>query len=94
MKNELGDKVRAELEAIKKKKVEELEALAKKKKGTEVKPDLIIPRLTNETMWEVYHYKLSQRIYQNKGYLLDGYPKTYQDACQLFLGNTLFISSL
>jgi len=86
MANPLGDKVREELEETKRKKIEELEAQAKKKKGMEVNPDLVIPRLSVETLWEVYRYKLSQRIYQTKGYILDGYPKTYADACQIFLG--------
>ena len=85
----LGDKVREELEESKRKKLEELEALAKKKKGMEVNPDTIVPRLSNETLWEVYKSKLQQRIYQTKGYILDGYPRTYVDACQLFLGNII-----
>lgn len=86
MSNALGDKVREELEETKRRKVEELEALAKKKKGVEVNPDLVIPRLSTETLWEVYRHKLAQRIHHTKGYILDGFPKTYADASQVFLG--------
>jgi len=92
-KDEFGEKIRAELDEMKKKKIEELEALAKKKKGMEVHPELIIPRLTPEMSWRAYIRKLNQRVYLNKGYIMDGFPKTYQDACNIFLGTFLIPNS-
>ena len=88
-KDEHGAKLREQLEAIKKQKVEELEAQAKKKKGMEVHPELVIPRLPLDSLQQIYLQKLSQKAYQNKGYILEGYPKTYAEACNVFLGMAL-----
>lgn len=81
-----GEKLRELLDGIKKQKVEEQEALVKKKKLAEVRPELIVPRCPAETLQQIYQRKLSQKAYQNKGYIVDGYPKTYADACNVFLG--------
>jgi len=85
MQNPLGDEIRQKLDEIKNEELKKLEAAAKKNKKIVVNPDLIIPRFTPEMMWKVYIYKLSQRMYQNKGFILDGFPKTYEDANHIFL---------
>lgn len=77
--------IKEQLDKIKQQKIEELEAQAKKKKGMEVHPEEVIPKFTPEMIYTVYAKKLSQRIYLNKGYILDGFPKSYKDACNIFL---------
>ncbi len=86
-----GEKLREILDGIKKQKIEEQEALVKKKKLAEVKPELIIPRCPEDVLHQIFVRKLNQKAYQNKGYILDGYPKSYADACNVFLGRALIM---
>ena len=86
LKDETSMKILEELDKMKKQKIEELEAIAKKKKSKEViNPDDIKIRFTPEMLYKIYIRKLSQRNFLNKGYILDGFPKTFQDACNIFL---------
>jgi hypothetical protein len=36
-------------------------------------------------IYQIYGMKLTQRNIVNKGYILDGFPKTYKDCCNIFL---------
>lgn len=66
---------------------EEAKKKKKAKKGDpieEFNPDKCIPRLPDNILVKVYKWRLSQPDCQNKGYVLDGWPKTFEQAEQLF----------
>lgn len=44
--------------------------------------DIVVP---NELLWEVLKLKLAENDCRNRGYILDGYPRTYKDAQNSFL---------
>jgi adenylate kinase len=91
---EFGEEIVKTLEAIKAKMVEEEQKLfdeAKKKKKAkkgdpveEFNPDKCIPKLSDNFLVRIYKWRLSQPDCQNKGYVLDGWPKTYEQANLLF----------
>jgi hypothetical protein len=41
--------------------------------------------LSSELMSEAFRWRLSQTDCQNRGYVLDGYPKSYQQAVEVFV---------
>jgi hypothetical protein len=87
--DEWGRLIREELEAMRRHDLEELEAKAKKAKKKYVPPELPLPRLTPLMVQNIYQRELSQVKYANKGFVLDGYPKSFDDACHLFLSTWL-----
>eukprot|EP01017_Pseudomicrothorax_dubius_P008468 TRINITY_DN12791_c0_g1_i1.p1 TRINITY_DN12791_c0_g1~~TRINITY_DN12791_c0_g1_i1.p1 ORF type:complete len:709 (-),score=197.98 TRINITY_DN12791_c0_g1_i1:91-2217(-) len=89
--NAFGEEVRNTLAAVKEKMLEEaqaaLEALKKKKvKGieNEVDPNKIIPRIPDDLFARSFLWRLQKTDCVNRGYLLDGFPKTYHQAVALF----------
>lgn len=78
---------------VKERMVEEAEAAAeamkgKKKKGQPevvVDPDKIIPRLPDDLLIKAYKYRLEKNDCFNRGFVLDGFPKTYDHAKGVFL---------
>lgn len=66
-----------------------LEELIKDKKKGEpdpvVNPDLLIPRLPDELLLRAYKYRLEKNDCFNRGFVIDGFPKTYQHARGVFL---------
>lgn len=42
-------------------------------------------RLPDELVYKCLKWRLSQNDCLNRGYILDGYPKKYQDAKELFM---------
>lgn len=43
------------------------------------------PRLPDDLLTEAFRWRLSQNHCRNRGFVLDGWPRTYQDAERLFL---------
>ncbi len=43
-------------------------------------PEKVDVRLSDELIYKCYKWRLSQNDCLNRGYILDGYPKRYQDA--------------
>lgn len=44
--------------------------------------DITVP---DELLWEVLKLKLAENDCRNRGYILDGYPRTYKDAQNSFM---------
>jgi len=66
----------------------------KKKKGVPepvVDPEKLIPRLPDDALCRVYRYRLEQNDCQTRGYVLDGFPKSYDHAKAIFLSKFPFI---
>jgi adenylate kinase family enzyme len=85
LEGEFGDELRAKLAEIKEKMIEELEAeKKKKKKKEEIDYNAIVPRFPPDMLLKAYKFKLASSGCINKGYVLDGFPRTYEDALMLF----------
>ncbi|EGR27078.1 hypothetical protein IMG5_201950 [Ichthyophthirius multifiliis] len=96
--NELSEEIKQYCEEQKEALIEkaqyEFEIEKKKKKGKKVDPEQlvfdpsnIIVRLTDEQLQKIYRWRLSQTDCLNRGYVLDGYPKTFVQARAIFLKN-------
>lgn len=90
-----GDKIRGEYETLKAETIEkariEFDAEMKKKKPKkgEVLPvfeeNTIVPRLSDEKLFTAFKWRLSQVDCVNRGYVLDGFPRTALQARAVFL---------
>ena len=45
----------------------------------------IFPRVNDEFIQKILKSKLKENIYRNRGYILDGYPRNYKDAREIFM---------
>lgn len=78
-----------------KEKVEELrdamvEQIEESRPETEEEPPEIdresLPiRLPDDILYKLVKIALTENACRNRGYILDGYPRTYKDACEIFL---------
>jgi len=86
LQNEFGEEIRTKIEEIKDQMVEEQEAQKKgKKKGEVIERDNLVARLPDEILYKIFQWKLTQNASRNRGYVLDGYPRKYVEAQNLFL---------
>lgn len=46
----------------------------------------VIPRLKDEFLIRCFKWRLSQNDCLNRGYVLDGFPRSYKNARHLFMG--------
>jgi adenylate kinase len=83
MKGEWADGVREQIEAKKDEIFEELEKKAKK--GQEPKREDIEVRLEDKVLYTLMRAKLNENACRNRGYILDGYPRSFRDAQKVFL---------
>ena len=93
--SEFGENIKNILEETRVKMVEEEQKIfeenmkkkKKPKKGDPVEefdPTKVVPRLSEENLIKVFKVRLAQQDCKNKGYILDGYPKTSHQANELF----------
>jgi adenylate kinase len=80
---ELEEKVRKKLADLKQHMIEEAES--KKKKNQELDYSKFNPRVPEDMMAEIVRWKLNSNICRNRGYVLDGWPRKYEDARRLFM---------
>lgn len=76
LRTDLGDRIRAKIEELK-----EIIRAKPKAKGAEIES----PRLPDDLLTEAFRWRLSQNHCRNRGFVLDGWPRTFQDAERLFL---------
>ena len=48
-------------------------------------PETLQPRLPDEILYKLYKLRLGQNDCQNRGYILEGFPKTLKDAESIFM---------
>lgn len=94
LQTEDGEALRGQLEELKATMVEEAQAayeIEKKKRKTLGLPYVpfnegaIQPRLNDEQLHQAFKWRLQQNDCQNRGYVLDGFPKSYANAKGVFL---------
>lgn len=49
-------------------------------------PDAVDVRLSDELVYKCYKWRLTQNDCLNRGYILDGFPRRYEDAKEIFMG--------
>lgn len=48
-------------------------------------PEKVVPRLPDEMLAKIYGWRLEQNDCRNRGFVLDGYPTTYEQASHIFM---------
>lgn len=82
LQNELGEAIKTKLTELKDEMLEEAEN--NKKEGEEIDPNTIAPRIPKDLFIKAFKWALKQNACRNRGYVLEGFPKSYEDAWSLF----------
>ncbi len=83
--NPLGEEIRAKIEELKDVAVAEYEKTRNKKKDPELDRATIKVRLPDDILYRIIRLQMNSAACKNKGFILDGYPRTMQDAKSIFL---------
>ena len=89
--DELGEEIKTKSEEIENNVKEAVETYQKRpnRKKTDLPIDTSqISKLPEETVVKLIRRKLMQNLCRNRGYVLDGYPKGYKNAFNVFLEDT------
>ncbi|CDW80676.1 dpy-30 motif family protein [Stylonychia lemnae] len=82
--DELGQQIKKTMEEQKDKIVADYEK-TKKKKDPELDRSNIKVRIPDYYLYQLLKIKLQQSACKNKGYILDGFPRNFQNATELYL---------
>ena len=69
-----------------KKYTEEYGSLTEEEKATKVPPEKYKPRLDEKFMFKALQLLLLSNACRNRGFVLDGYPRTFADCKAIFIG--------
>lgn len=87
--DDLGEEVKAKIEEVKDKMIEDHEEAMKKVKGRKKEPPLdrnnLNPKLPDELIVKILKRRLRDNICRNRGYILDGYPRGFNDSQSAFV---------
>jgi adenylate kinase len=83
--NPLGEEIRAKIEELKDFSVAEYEKTRNKKKDPELDRATVKVRLPDDILYRIVRLQMNSAACKNKGFILDGYPRTQQDAKSIFL---------
>ena len=85
--NAFGEELRNKIEELKDLQVAEYEKTRNKKKDPELDRSTLKPRLPEEYLYKILRMHMDTAACKNKGYILDGYPRTLADAKAVFLAD-------
>jgi adenylate kinase len=83
--NQFGEELRNKIEELKDTQIAEYEKTRNKKKDPELDRATLKPRLPDEYLHKIVKMHMDTAACKNKGYILDGYPRTIVDAKSIFL---------
>ena len=84
LENEYGQMLKEKIEQL----IDDAQAeydKSKKKKDPDFDRDTYKPRLPNDTLFELMDIQLNSAGCMNKGFILDGYPRSKEDAKNVFM---------
>jgi adenylate kinase family enzyme len=84
LQNPFGDEIRAKVEELKDIAVAEYEKTRNKKKDPELDRSQVKVRLPDEMLYKIVRSQLNTAACKNKGFILDGYPRTQADGKAIF----------
>ena len=79
-----GDELRAKVEELKDVAVAEYEKTRNKKKDPELDRATVKVRLPDEMLYKIVRMHMNTAACKNKGFIVDGYPRTQADAKAIF----------
>jgi adenylate kinase len=82
--NAFGEELRNKIEELKDLQIAEYEKTRNKKKDPELDRATLKPRLSEEYLYKILKMHMETAACKNKGYILDGYPRTLADAKAIF----------
>jgi len=83
---EEGEKIKAKIDEIKAQMVEAIQAARGDAAEEEpIDTEKLIVRLPDDLMFEYLRKRLTENDCRNRGYILDGFPRTYRQAREIFL---------
>jgi adenylate kinase len=85
LKGEFGEEVRTFIEEKKDAAMEAFEEREDKKKGEILNREDIKVRLPERYLYKIMKLKLKENACRNRGYILDGYPRSQRDSQYVFL---------
>jgi len=85
LKGELGESIRSFIEEKKDEEVEIFEGKEDRKEDETLNRDEIKVRLPDKYLYPLMKMKLSENACRNRGYILDGFPRSFTDAQYVFL---------
>lgn len=86
--DELGGAIKAKIEELKDAEVERIGAeneAAGIEDPPEVDRDSLFVRVPDEFLYKLLKNRLNENDCRNRGYILDGFPRTYKDCQNIFL---------
>ena len=81
---EYGETVRARVEELKDQAEAEYEK-TRKKKDPDFDRETCNPRLPDDVIWELVKIQLNSAGCMNKGFILEGFPRSWEDASSIFV---------
>lgn len=85
LKGEIGEEIRGFIEEKKDAAVEAFEEKEDKKEGETLDRDTVFVKLPDKYLYRLMKMKLKENACRNRGYILDGYPRSFRDAQYIFL---------
>lgn len=85
LKGEIGDEIRNFIEEKKDAEIEAFEQREDFKEGDVLDRATIFVKLPDKYLYRLMRQKLIENANRNRGYILDGYPRSFRDAQYIFL---------
>lgn len=89
MKGDIGEEIRGFIEDKKAAAVEAYDNAEDRQEGDTLDPNTVKVRLPNKYIYRLFKMKLVENACRNRGYIIDGYPRTFKDAQYIFLKRVL-----
>lgn len=85
--SELANEIKAKVEELRDAMVQQIEENRPEtdEEPPEIDRESLAIRLPDDILHKLIKIALSENACRNRGYILDGYPRTYKDACEIFL---------